>query len=936
MASKLKGLGYFNDIKEVAGSALTLIGLIPGVEIPEELLAVFGGSNNDPSLELLNGMDSKLDVIEAQNRQVLAELGEINKELNKNVILDIKTDSQNANNNLSLYNHNNSIDAYRDAALTYSGLGLTRAVIYAEDQNADIRIVVPALLSALTTRINVIRDIGDGATSGEFVGELRRAIVALDAEITPYRDEANSTIRTYANVSVRNQSDVYVQIRYNDLLGTDPYFPNNDISSQYELYIGQNGSDEVRQMLQAVGLTSIGAGARAENLNILDMSVLRNFYAIGENSFMDKEHLIKSPPGFFDHRASEIFDAWLNERTGVADMESAVDALRHVIGGQHVIDRDGTYDGIIQASGVEPGSTAPNTLEGRAGDDTLIGNAGNDTLRGGDGNDRHHGNGGDDIILGGAGNDWLDGGAGDDRMDGGAGSDTASYASASSRVVVSLDLTGWQDTRFGKDRLIGIENLEGSAFNDDLRGDAGNNTISGLAGDDFIKGGLGADRMIGGAGDDIYIVDNARDTVVETAGEGTDLVYSYVSYTIGANIENLSLSDAAIRATGNAGANYLTGNPADNILDGKAGADTMEGSAGADTYYVDNVGDTVVEEDFFTDTDRVFASVSYSLGVAVENITLTGTGDLRATGNDLANVLTGNGGDNVLDGRGGADTMAGGAGSDTYIVDALGDKALELSGAAGTDLVKASVSFSLGGTYVENLTLTGTGNLDATGNSLDNVLRGNAGANLLDGKAGADTMIGGSGSDIYIVDTIGDDVVEASGGTGTDLVKASVSFSLGGSYVEKLVLTGTGNLDATGNSLANVIKGNAGANHLDGGLGSDTLTGLAGKDTFVFATKLGTTNIDHITDFSAADDTIRLSKSVFAALSAGGLTASAFKDLGVTGAKVDASDRILYDRDTGALSYDADGSGTAAKAIRFAVIDNHDATTLTHLDFLVG
>ncbi|WP_155935254.1 hypothetical protein [Methylobacterium sp. 10] len=937
MASALKGLGYFNDIKEVAGSALNLIGLIPGVEIPEELLAVFGGSNNDPSLELIKGMDSKLDVIEAQNRQVLAELGDINEELNKNVILDIKTESVNANNNLSLYNHNNSISTYRDAALNSSGLALTRAVVYAEDQNADIRIVVPALLSALTTRINVIRDIGDGATSGEFVDELRRAIVALDAEITPYREQANDTIRTYARVSVRNDSDVYVQIRYNDLLDiNEGPVVNRDLTSQYTLYIGQNGSEEVKQMLQAVGLTSVGAGARIDNLDILNMDVLRNFYAHGEDTFMDKDHIIKSPPGWFDQQKNYVFNEFLNERSGVADMESAVNALRNVISGQHVIDRDGTYNGIIQASGVLPGSTAPNTLEGRAGDDQLIGNEGNDTLRGGDGNDRHHGNGGDDIILGGAGNDWLDGGAGDDRLDGGAGSDTASYASATSRVLVSLDLTNWQDTGFGKDRLISIENLEGSNFNDQLRGDAGNNTISGLAGNDFIKGGLGADRMIGGTGDDIYIVDNVKDTVVELAGEGVDIVNSSVNYTIAANIENLYLSDDAIKATGNASANHLRGNSANNILDGKAGADTMEGSDGSDTYYVDNVGDKIIEEDFYTDTDRVFASVSYSLGVAVENLTLTGTGDLKGTGNDLANVLTGNSGNNVLDGRGGADTMVGGAGSDTYIVDTIGDKAVELSGAAGTDLVKASVSFSLGGSYVENLTLIGTGNLGATGNSLDNVLRGNAGANVLDGKTGADTMIGGAGSDIYIVDNTGDKAVELSASVGTDLVKASVSFSLGGSYVENLTLTGTGNLSATGNTLANVLKGNAGANHLDGGLGADKLTGLAGQDTFVFSTKLGATNIDHITDFSAMDDTIQLSKSVFAALSAGDLAVTAFKDLGVTGAKIDGNDRIIYDHETGALSFDADGSGTAAKAIQFAVIDNHDKVTLTHLDFLVA
>ncbi|KQP01029.1 hypothetical protein ASF26_15810 [Methylobacterium sp. Leaf93] len=621
----------------------------------------------------------------------------------------------------------------------------------------------------------------------------------------------------------------------------------------------------------------------------------------------------------------------------------------------------------------------PHTLEGLKGNDTLFGGQGGDTLRGGgggivysaegDGNDTLHGNGGDDILIGGTGNDWLDGGVGDDRMDGGDGIDIASYKSAKAGVIVSLDEQDWQTvvpektTVFQpdpipgegpggfytpppvittipaeKDRLLNIENLEGSEFGDRLTGDEGNNVILGLAGDDTIDGGRGADRMKGGVGNDTYMVDNAGDVVVEAANADTDTVRSSVSFTLAANVENLTLvGTAALKGTGNALANTIVGNGAANVLNGGAGADTMIGGAGSDTYIVDNAGDKAIEASDGTGIDHVNASVSYSLGgTYVENLTLTGTGNLSATGNSLANVLSGNDGANVLDGKAGADTMIGGAGSDTYIVDNAGDKAIEASDGTGTDHVKASVSFSLGGTYVENLALTGTGNLSATGNSLANVLSGNDGANVLDGKAGADTMIGGAGSDTYIVDNAGDKAIEASDGTGADLVKASVSFSLGGTYVERLTLTGTGNLSATGNSLSNVLTGNAGANHLDGGLGADTLTGLAGKDTFVFNTKLGTTNVDHITDFSVVDDTIQLSKSVFAALSAGDLLASAFKDLGVTGAKVDDSDRIIYDRGTGAVSYDADGSGTAAKAIQFAVIDNHDKTTLTHLDFLVA
>ena len=98
----------------------------------------------------------------------------------------------------------------------------------------------------------------------------------------------------------------------------------------------------------------------------------------------------------------------------------------------------------------------------------------------------------------------------------------------------------------------------------------------------------------------------------------------------------------------------------------------------------------------------------------------------------------------------------------------------------------------------------------------------------------------------------------------------------------------------------------------------------------MFSTALGSTNVDRLTDFSAADDTIRLSKAIFTALSGGTLSAEAFKDLSVSG--INADDRILYDKATGILSYDADGSGTKA-AVQFAVIDTKVA--LTAANFLV-
>ncbi|MFJ5488289.1 hypothetical protein ACIKTA_12040 [Hansschlegelia beijingensis] len=113
--------------------------------------------------------------------------------------------------------------------------------------------------------------------------------------------------------------------------------------------------------------------------------------------------------------------------------------------------------------------------------------------------------------------------------------------------------------------------------------------------------------------------------------------------------------------------------------------------------------------------------------------------------------------------------MAGGAGGDTYYVDNIDDRVIEAD-AAGTDVVHASVSFSLEGQHIENLVLTGSANIDGVGNELANVLTSNSGDNQLDGGAGADTMEGGLGDDGYTVDDAGDQVIEAAD-EGTDTVR---------------------------------------------------------------------------------------------------------------------------------------------------------------------
>jgi Ca2+-binding RTX toxin-like protein len=206
---------------------------------------------------------------------------------------------------------------------------------------------------------------------------------------------------------------------------------------------------------------------------------------------------------------------------------------------------------------------------------------------------------------------------------------------------------------------------------------------------------------------------------------------------------------------------------------------------------------------------------------------LTGTVSVNGTGNRLHNVITGNTAANILDGGAGADTLIGGLGNDTYIVDRLDTITEAVNG--GTDKVVSALTYILVAN-VENLILSGTENLNGTGNTLNNLITGNGGANILNGDTGADTLIGGTGDDTYVAD--GGDMINEAVDEGNDTVQSSASHSLADN-VENLILTGSVAINGTGNSLNNVITGNVVANVLNGGLGADTLIGGYGNDTYI-------------------------------------------------------------------------------------------------------
>ena len=215
------------------------------------------------------------------------------------------------------------------------------------------------------------------------------------------------------------------------------------------------------------------------------------------------------------------------------------------------------------------------------------------------------------------------------------------------------------------------------------------------------------------------------------------------------------------------------------------------------------------------------------------------------------------------------------------------------------------------------------------GNGGNDRLYGNGGNDKLDGGTGADLMEGGTGNDTYYVDDRSDKVVEAAG-AGTDLVYARISYTLT-AHVEKLYALGAASINLTGNALANTIKGNSGANKINGGTGNDTLYGGAGRDIFVFDKALNArTNKDRIMDWSAPSDTIQLENAVFKKLTKTGTLSASFFRLGSKA--LDANDYVGYNKATGDLWYDANGSAAGGQVV-FANIGANKA--IASNDFVV-
>jgi Ca2+-binding RTX toxin-like protein len=592
------------------------------------------------------------------------------------------------------------------------------------------------------------------------------------------------------------------------------------------------------------------------------------------------------------------------------------------------------------------GSGFGDNLTGNAGDNVLDGGAGVDTMTGGDGSDTYYvrdsgdlavetnaaASGGTDIVYsyvashtlganiekgrifasgaanltGSSGNNTLYASAGNNVLDGAGGTDTVSYAyGASAGVAVSLAITTGQATGgSGTDTLVNVENLTGSGLNDSLGGDAGANVLD---------GGAGVDTMTGGNGSDTYYVGQAGDTVIETnasaSSGGTDLVYSdLTSYTLGANVENGRILLGGIAS--------ITGNELGNVLYAGTGSNTIDGGAAGDTVSYQYGATAGVTVSLAVVGPQATGGSGSDTLVNVENLQGSGYGD----------SLTGNSAANTLNGITGADTMRGGDGSDTYYVDHAGDVVGETNAAAagGTDLVHSSLaSYTLPGN-VENGRIRLTGAADLTGNALANVLYAGAGNNVLDGRDGGDAVSYEYDSSAGVTVNLAIAGAQATGGSGTDTL-VSIANLNGSSYGDRLA----------GDSAANVLKGLGGNDTLAGGTGKDTLTGGSGADFFGFDTAPNpATNLDTITDYVVADDSIALENAIFTRLTSTGPLPTGFFRANSTGTAVDANDYVLYHTGNGTLLYDADGSGSGATPIAIAVLTG--APALTGADIFVS
>ncbi|MEA3193574.1 MAG: hypothetical protein QOD26_1907, partial [Betaproteobacteria bacterium] len=366
----------------------------------------------------------------------------------------------------------------------------------------------------------------------------------------------------------------------------------------------------------------------------------------------------------------------------------------------------------------------------------------------------------------------------------------------------------------------------------------------------------------------------------------------------------------ATTSIGNASNNTITGNGAANTMNGMAGNDTLTGGAGADSFIYNQApgtanADTITDFASGVDQIRLDGSVMNALGASGN----FAAGDARFFAGTTAHDAD----DRVIwDGT-----------SLWYDADGTGAAARQKIADISGTVVATDIAIDNGSTPPP----PSSGQM-ITGTSGNDSLTGGAGNDTLDGGAGADTMNGQAGDDTYIVGA-GDVLADSSG---NDTVIAGTSWALASGF-ENLTLSGSAALNGSGNSAANIILGNSGNNVLRTREGNDTVTGGGGRDLFDFTTAASATNVDTVTDFVSGTDELEFEDAAFTAIGAAGVWAAGdarfWSAAGATSGH-DANDRLVYNSSTGALYYDADGSGAGA-AVQVATLQGTPTVSATDI-----
>ena len=598
------------------------------------------------------------------------------------------------------------------------------------------------------------------------------------------------------------------------------------------------------------------------------------------------------------------------------------------------------------------------TLSGGAGNDTLIGGAVADSLLGGAGADFFDASA-SGTTIGGLGNDTMDGGAVLDRinyLDG----NSVSYAASNGAVTVNLATGIAFDGVAGTDTLRNIDFVTGSTFSDRLTGSSGR-------GFEMFTGGLGNDTIDGGAITDTL---NGRDynrAVFSSIGAAVNVDLAAGTATGQGNDTLIHIN----RVRGSELADTIRGSNRTDVtesIEGRRGNDLLDGRGGLDLVRYQYAGQGV----------SVNLATGVGLAGAGDQDTLIGIEGVRGS-NFNDSIVGGNAANAALEffrGMGGNDTIDGGAGFDRVdYVDSMQGVRVTLGGTGsgtaidGTPILNGQITYA--GTAGATIGTDTLRNIESVrGSDFTDVIAGSSIATeeTFEGRAGNDIINGISGIDRVSYHTsiagvtvalglAGADGSASDGWGGTDRLRdidnvlGSRDFAdrltgnelanrldgqggndlLSGGLGIDTLIGGNGNDVLGGGGAVDVLSGGAGNDLLNGGDGSDLLTGGTGLDAFRFSAVLnGSTNVDRISDYAVADDTLQLDDAYFAGIGALGTLAAGALALGTHA--LDTTDRIVYDSATGRIYFDADGSGAGAQVLFASVTAG---TALTASDFAI-